>query len=167
MWLPTLALVQPAVAGLLFLSDRRLTVATLRSFVGLCLLLSVFTLQAQQVPGYVAAVRVNTAEELGGILARIEALRLRNSLSADMPVMFVLHGEEARSFIKSSYGVNQSLVDESARLSELGFVEIEVCETWLGNNGLDAKDLQPFVKPIVYGPARIDELIRRQKYTYF
>lgn len=141
--------------------------ATLRNFFGILALLWCCGVFAQVIPGYVAEVRVNTAEELGGILARIESLQRDDKLAKTAPLMFVLHGEEARSFLKSSYSRHQSLVDQSARLSELGVVEIEICETWLNSNGFDASDLQPFVTPIPYGPARINELMRRQNYSYF
>jgi len=112
-----------------------------------------------------ASIRVNTAEELASLLEEAEALPRAGAETAP-PVMFVLHGDEARSFIRGNYRQNQSLIDQSAKLTALGVVQIEICERWLGSNGIRAQDLQPFVKTIRYAPDRISAL-SEAGYIYF
>ena len=114
---------------------------------------------------YIAPVRIHTAEELSSLLLEAEQLPQYSAL-IENPVMFVLHGEEARSFIRGNYEANQSLVDRSAKLTALGVVQIEICERWMGTNGVKASQLQPFVKTVRYAPARISAL-KDDGYIYF
>lgn len=152
-----------AVARLFLFSMRALALA-------LCVLLSVGLWAQSLVSGvapqqYIAPVRVHTVEELSNLLREAEQLPRDNAEPAQ-PVMFVLHGDEARSFIRGNYQANQSLVDKSAKLTALGIVQIEICERWMGANGLNATQLQPFVKTVRYAPARITEL-KNAGYIYF
>ncbi len=113
-----------------------------------------------------ASIQVHTVDELNNLLDKIDRQRATQVDQAS-PVLFVLHGEEARTFIRGNYSANQSVVDKTAKLAALGHVQIEVCETWMGFNNIQASELQPFVKTVRFAPARISDLLENQNYTYF
>ena len=118
---------------------------------------------------FVADVELHTAEELGALLQRAEALMLEGRLPQDgVPrVAFVLHGPEVRVLLRHSYVENKQLVDLSASLSALGVVEIKACETWMGGNSVDPSALQPFVQTVSYGPGEIRRLVKDEGYIRF
>jgi len=118
-------------------------------------------------PKLLAEIRVHTKEELAGILGRVNQLYNAGGLTqAEDPVIFLLHGEEARTLYKQHYVENRSMVDTAAKLSALGLVDIRVCETWADNQGLDAKFLQPFVDTVHLAPKQEKQLLK-QGYKYF
>ena len=82
-------------------------------------------------------------------------------------MVFVLHGPEAKGLLLSKYHKNQSVMDMAARLSAFELVDIRVCRTWMGGNGVDESDLPPFVTTVPYGPAEIERLLEQQNYVYF
>ena len=118
---------------------------------------------------FIADVQLHTAEELGALLQRAEALLLEGRLPQDgVPrVAFVLHGPEVRVLLRQSYLDNKQLVDLAASLSALGVVEIKACETWMGGNSVDPSALQPFVQTVSYGPGEIRRLVRDEGYIRF
>lgn len=118
-----------------------------------------------QPPGYLAPVRIHTVEELSSLLQQAEELPAQSE-GPVKPIMFVLHGEEARSFIRGNYQANQSLIDQSAKLTALGVVQIEICERWMAANAVQNTQLQPFVKTVRFAPKRITAL-KDEGYIYF
>lgn len=116
---------------------------------------------------YLARIQVHTTAELAGILQRAEALFNAEQLDTSEPIVFVLHGGEGRAFLRQSYASNKDLVDLAAKLSALKVVDIRVCETWMGGQRIDARQLQPFVDTVPYGPAEEKRLRGERNYIYF
>ena len=120
-------------------------------------------------PRYIARIELHTAAELMGSLQRAEMLQQEGSFKVgeDAPIVFVLHGPEARSLFASRYAENKSLVNLAARLTAFKVVDIKVCETWLGSKALDASELPPFIGTVPYGPAEEKRLLEQKQYVYF
>jgi intracellular sulfur oxidation DsrE/DsrF family protein len=84
----------------------------------------------------------------------------------DQPVIIVLHGPEAEAFVKPNYLSNQSIVDRAAKLQAFGRIELRMCETWMQRRGFDPEDLLPFVAPVPYAPAEVEQLERNGYLPY-
>lgn len=119
--------------------------------------------------GYLARIELHSAEELNGALMRAEELFATDRFKAgtDAPVVFVLHGPEARTLLNKEYKLNKSLVDLAARLSAFQIVDVRVCKTWMGGEGLDENQLPPFIDTVPYGPEEKRRLLNDEKYVYF
>jgi intracellular sulfur oxidation DsrE/DsrF family protein len=76
------------------------------------------------------------------------------------PVVIVLHGPEARPFLRSNYLANRSMVDRAAKLKAFNRVDMRMCETWMRNNGVKPGDLQPFVDTVPLAPDEVERLER-------
>lgn len=117
---------------------------------------------------YLANIRLNTVSELENVLRRAEALhRSAEHYDAFSPVVFVLHGPEARVFLRRHYQQHKAVVDLAARLSAFRIVDIKVCERWMGGEGINRSDLPPFVSTVPLGPAFEQQLLQQQNYVYF
>ncbi len=142
-----------------------------------CLLLA-FSIQAQELPPevssetsdyFVAAIELHTTAELHAVLERADQLLADGHALQSEPasVTFVLHGPEAKSLLRQNYLQNKATVDLAARLSALGVVDIKACETWMGGNGVNPDNLQPFVGTVNYGPKEISRLVEEEGYLFF
>jgi len=119
-------------------------------------------------PRYLARIELNTKKELMDILRRSEQLFVQNNYQAtDQPVALILHGPEAKVFLRGNYSENREIVDLAARLSAFGVVDIKVCEMWMGGESLDGKQLPPFVGAVPFGPAEEKRLVQKEGYVYF
>lgn len=117
---------------------------------------------------YLAKIQLNTADELRSFLQRSEQLFVDNNYQAsELSIALVLHGPEAKIFLQDNYLQNKSLVDMAARLSAFGVVKVNVCEMWMGGEGIDGKSLPPFVDTVPFGPAEKKRLIEKEGYVYF
>ena len=116
---------------------------------------------------FIARIELHTADELKKVLRRSGELFDADSGSPATPVVFVLHGPEASVFFRERYRHNQELVDLAAKLTALNVVDIKVCRTWMGSQGLDSSQLLPFVGTVPYGPAAERQLIEQKAYRYF
>jgi intracellular sulfur oxidation DsrE/DsrF family protein len=118
---------------------------------------------------YLARIELHSAEELNGALMRAEELFAgdRFKSGTDAPVVFVLHGPEAKTLLTNEYKLNKSLVDLAARLSAFQIVDVRVCKTWMGSEGLDESQLPPFISTVPYGPEEKRRLLNEGKYVYF
>ena len=115
-----------------------------------------------------ADLRVHSAEELESVLSRVDRLFLSGSIShQDNPVVFLLHGEEARVLYQSNYAQHKRVVDLAAKLSAFDIVDIRVCEMWAKGKGLDNNNLQPFVDTVRNAPAEEKRLSADHGYQYF
>ena len=137
-----------------------------------------FSIQAQELPQgvsnekpdlYVAAIELHTTAELHAVLERADQLLVDGVALQTEPasVTFVLHGPEVRGLLRQNYLQNKATVDLAARLSALGVVDIKVCETWMGGNGVNPDNLQPFVGTVNYGPSEISRLVEEEGYIFF
>ena len=67
---------------------------------------------------------INTLEE-----------RIANHSASDAPpILLMLHGKEAKRFLRSEYSQNKSLIDATAKLAGFGVLEVKICETWMRKN---------------------------------
>ena len=117
---------------------------------------------------YLARIELNTSAELGDILRRAEKLFSDNSYqSIETPVALLLHGPEAKVFLRENYELNREIVDLAARLSAFKIVDIKVCETWMGGEGIEGSGLHPFIETIPYAPGEEKEMLEEKGYVYF
>jgi len=144
---------------------------SLLALVNAWLLLGVAAIHAQgeQDPRYLVEIELHTEAELLQALQRSEQLLNEGILSrhSPSPVRFVLHGPEAKILLLQNYPRYKSTVDLAARLSAFGVVDLKVCETWMGGNGVNPEELPPFVGTVPYAPAEVRRLMREQDYIYF
>jgi intracellular sulfur oxidation DsrE/DsrF family protein len=145
---------------------RANSINSLSLSLGIFVLLSVPVL-AQSQPKYVANIELHTTVELFDVLLRSEMLFEDGELPQQSPIAMVLHGAEARAFLREDYSQNKPLINLAARLTALGAVDIQVCEVWMDSQSLDAKKLQPFVGTVPYGPSEIRRLVAEENYIYF
>jgi len=106
-----------------------------------------------------AQLSAHTPEELAEVLDRAEAWSKRFNEYGDRPIAIVLHGNEASVFLKGNYTRYQSIVDQAAKLDAFRVVDIQICERWMGNNGVRRSQLPHFVDTVPYGPGQERALI--------
>lgn len=112
--------------------------------------------------GLIAHIEAHTPEELASILARAEALlEAEEQYSSSSPIALILHGDETEAFLKGNYSAHRDLVDMAARLDAFNVIDIQVCETWMRDNGVTREQLPPFVNTVPYGPAAEQDLLNR------
>lgn len=117
---------------------------------------------------YVVDIELQTVTEFRQLLERAEQLLLAGVvLQDDVPkVTFVLHGPVVRNLLRQNYLDNKRTVDLAASLTAMGVIDVKACLTWMGGNGVEEADLQPFVETVAYGPAEVRRL-KQQSYIYF
>ncbi len=117
-------------------------------------------LETDQPYGLLADINVHSLEELQLIFDRIEQLLDRPRAGGEAPLIsVVLHGPEVEFFSISNYDQYKSLVDQAARLSALGGVDISICQTQMRNHGLGAGDVPAFLRQVPYGPDELKRLL--------
>ncbi len=117
--------------------------------------------------GLVAHIEAHTPQELASILTRAEAvLEAEENYSNARPIALILHGDETQAFLKGNYEAYRELVDMAARLDAFNVIDVQVCETWMRDNGVSREQLPPFVNTVPYGPAVEQELLK-QGYEHF
>ncbi len=132
--------------------------------------LAQFVVPAQETaPRYLARIELHKVEELQDALDRADTLFNSGNFvpGQDQPVAFILHGPEALALLKANYSQNKSIVDLAARLSAFKVVDIQVCETWMGNQLLSVDQLPPFIGTIPYGPQEKQRMLKEEGYVYF
>jgi intracellular sulfur oxidation DsrE/DsrF family protein len=123
---------------------------------------------AQDGQYYVVDIELQTVEQLSQLLERAEQLLLAGAVQQDdvAEVTFVLHGPVLRNLLRRNYLDNKRTVDLAASLSALGVIDIKACRTWMGGNGVNEEELQPFVETVSYGPSEVQRL-QQKNYIYF
>lgn len=118
---------------------------------------------------YLAAIELHTVEELSEAMQRAEHLHLQAQADGRSlePIAFVLHGPEVLALLSSTYESNMKVVDFAARLSALKYIDLNVCLTWLGGEGIDPAELPPFIGTVPLGVAEIQRLMVDEGYIYF
>lgn len=120
------------------------------------------------VPRYVADIELQTDADLSGLLGRAEQMLIDGELSQqDGALVLVLHGPVLRSLLRPNYASSKTLVNQAASLSALGLLEVRACRTWMGANGVDETQLQPFVEVVSYGADEVTRLVEKQGYIAF
>ena len=118
---------------------------------------------------YLADIAIHTPKELFDILARADMLLEggRYSVAGSSPVVFLLHGDEARILFKEQYKQNKPVIDLAAKLTAFNVVDIKVCDIWMQNNNFYSKDLQPFVGVVGNAITEAERLLTQEQYQYF
>ena len=118
---------------------------------------------------YLADISIHTPQELFDILARADVLLESGvySVADSSPVVFLLHGDEARILFKTQYENNKPIVDLAAKLSAFNVVNIKVCDIWMQKNNLYSGDLQPFVSIVGNAITETERLVATESYQYF
>lgn len=118
---------------------------------------------------YVGDIELQTESQLVSLLSRAESLLLDGQIGQgdEAAVVLVLHGPVLLSLLKTNYLDSKLLVDRAASLSALGVLDLKACRSWMGQNDVDASQLQPFVQTVSDGPAEVTRLIREQGYITF
>ena len=118
-----------------------------------------FAADDDQQPRYIAEIQTHDAGEIYSILKRAEELMSHQSaFQQQVPIALVLHGDEVKTFLYKNYQANKDIVDLAAKLDAFNIVDIQICETWMGEHDVKRNQLPPFVNTIPYGPAREEEL---------
>lgn len=123
--------------------------------------LSCFSLLAlSETERLLVQLNAHTPAELSRILDSAEKWSEMHDGYIDQPIAVVLHGNEAKAFLKQNYKQYQSLVDQAAKLDAFNVVDIQICERWMGSNEVSRDQLPPFIETVTYGPERIESLIQ-------
>ena len=118
---------------------------------------------------YLADISIHTPQELFDILERADTLLENGTYSVvdSSPVVFLLHGDEARILFKAQYENNKPIIDLAAKLSAFKVVNIKVCDIWMQKNNLYSSDLQPFVSIVGNAITEAERLLTVENYQYF
>lgn len=136
----------------------------------LMLPLGIFAQSGPELPasGFLARINHDSPEEVADALKRAEMLYNEGRLPKNTdPIAIVLHGPEVEVFFKDKYDEYKNIVDLAQRLSELGVVDVRVCETQTGILGRSRSSIHPFIGTVNFGPAEVNRLLRQQNYVYF
>ena len=118
--------------------------------------------------GFVARVDLEKADDLLSALRRAEAYYQAEGMNLDHPpVAFVVFGSPVAMFFKKNYQQYSEVVDLAAKLTALKVIDVKVCKYSFVKEGLDNKNLLPFVSTVPFGPDEVVRLIEQAKYRYF
>ncbi|MEP5566281.1 MAG: hypothetical protein ABJN62_00475 [Halioglobus sp.] len=119
-------------------------------------------------PRYVADIELETEDDLSELLTRAGEMFLEGTVKQEQgAVVLVLHGPVLNTLLRPNYAESQAVVNQAASLAALGVLEIKACRSWLGKNGVDASQLQPFVEVVSYGPGEVSRLVEDEGYIFF
>ncbi len=136
----------------------------LPTILALCL---IFASSSAWAEGQFIDIYPKSAEEISLILDAVDEQLLNPPAEPVPPIIMMLHGKEAERFLKSHYAQNQSLVDQSARLSAFGLIDVKICETWLRRNNHGLDELFPFIGTVPYGAGELERLEQDEGYVEF
>ena len=118
--------------------------------------------------GFVARVDLEKADDLLSALRRAEAYYQAEGMNLDHPpVAFVVFGSPVAMFFKKNYQQYSEVVDLAAKLTALKVIDVKVCKYSFVKEGLDNKNLLPFVSTVPVGADEVVRLIEQAKYRYF
>lgn len=120
---------------------------------------------SEQVVKIQALIQEHTEQELVRLLDRIEKIhQQQDKLKTNEPVVLVLHGAEIRFFLRENYREHKELVDRTNRLKVFDMLEVRACNHWMSEEGVEQRDLPPFIKTV---PVGSQEVLRLQQEGYF
>ena len=108
-----------------------------------------------------------TTDQINLILETLESAIVASDTTNLPPIVMMLHGREAHRFVRPNYQDNKSLVDQTAKLSAYGVLNVQICETWMRNNNYNSKDLFPFVNTVPFADDELERLSEEEGYTEF
>ena len=108
---------------------------------------------------YLFDVNKHDVEELRALLSRIEVITETSPEAfQDLEIVLVLHGPDINLFRHKHAKENRQLVELAAKLDSLNVVDIKACETSMDYQGIDARELPPFIETVPYAPDTIQTL---------
>ena len=118
--------------------------------------------------GFIARIELEKADDLLSALRRAEAYYQAEGMNLNHPsVAFVIYGPPVAMFFKKNYQQYSEVVDLAAKLTALKVIDVKVCKYSFVKEGLDNKNLLPFVSTVPFGPDEVVRLIEQAKYRYF
>ncbi len=108
-----------------------------------------------------------TEADIKLVINTLEERIANHSASEAPPILLMLHGKEAKRFLRSEYAQNKSLIDATAKLAGFGVLEVKICETWMRKNMHGEEELFPFVGTVPYGAGELARLEEEEGYTEF
>ncbi len=119
-------------------------------------------------PGFLARIDQNSPEEVEQALKRAEELYFSQPDPLSIPTLsFVIHGPEVEIFVRENYAKYKNINDLAARLTALGIINLQVCETRLSSLNHAKSSLFPFVGTVKLGAKEEKRLIKKEKFKYF
>ena len=109
--------------------------------------------------GLIARLDFQQADQIIEALSRVEAYYEQQGFAESHPPVAL--------FFKHNYGKNKQIVDLAARLTSLKVIDVKVCEFSYQAEGLDSKNLLPFVSTVPFGPDELTRLVEEERYNYF
>jgi intracellular sulfur oxidation DsrE/DsrF family protein len=124
-------------------------------------------------PGEDAPVRVvldisvHTLEGLKVLFDRAEELAMRpQAQGEEASVVLVLHGPEVEFFAIRNYEKYKDIVDQAARLDAFDVVDVKICQSMMGAQGIERNDIPSFIEQVPLGTVEIERLLQ-QGYVAF
>ena len=118
--------------------------------------------------GLIARLDFEQADQIVEALLRVEAYYEQQGFTeSHPPVTFVIFGPPVAIFFKTNYSDNKQIVDLAARLTALQVIDVRVCEFSYQAEGLDSKNLLPFVSTVPFGHDEVTRLVEEERYNYF
>jgi len=112
-------------------------------------------------------ISVHTIEGLRVLLDRAEELAMRpQAQGEEASVVLVLHGPEVEFFSIRNYEKYKDIVDQAARLDAFDVVDVKICQTMLGEQGIDRDDIPSFIEQVSLGPEEVDRLVQQGYVTF-
>ena len=106
-------------------------------------------------------ISVHTIEGLRVLLDRAEELAMRpQAQGEEASVVLVLHGPEVEFFSIRNYEKYKDIVDQAARLDAFDVVDVKICQTMMGKQGIDRNDIPSFIEQVPLGPGEVERLTR-------
>ena len=106
-------------------------------------------------------ISVHTIEGLKVLFDRAEELAMRpQAPGGEASVVLVLHGPEVQFFSIRNYEKYKDIVDQAARLDAFDVVDVKICQTMLGIEGIDRDDIPSFIEQVPLGSGEVDRLVQ-------
>jgi len=112
-------------------------------------------------------ISVHTLEGLRVLFDRAEELAMRpQAQGQDDSIVLVLHGPEVEFFSIRNYEKYKDIVDQAARLDAFDVVDVKICQTMMGQMGIDGDDIPAFIEQVPVGPGEVDRLVQEGYVTF-
>ena len=112
-------------------------------------------------------VSVHTIEGLRVLFERAEELAMTpRPKGENASVVLVLHGPEVEFFAIKNYDEYKDIVDQAARLDAFDVVDVKMCQTMIGERGIEQDDIPSFIELVPYGPGEVEQL-KQEGYVAF
>lgn len=106
-------------------------------------------------------ISVHTIEGLKVLFDRAEELAMRpQAPGGEASVVLVLHGPEVQFFSIRNYEKYKDIVDQAARLDAFDVVDVKICQTMMGIEGVERDDIPSFIEQVPLGSGEVERLLQ-------